>query len=241
MNYFYAPPDSWNEGQSSATIEGQEARHIAQVLRYQTGDRICVSDGEGSRFECEISEIGKKHVRIVRLSSTFQPAPAVKKVMALGSIKKRDRLEFAVEKAVELDAWEICLFNADHSERSKLKRDRLEAVVRSAFKQCGRFYLPKLVVFESLDEVLNYYTGYQAYMAHLNKLTGQRVDKIVLADKSLLLVGPEGGFSEREVRLNAEYKGIFVELGLHRLRAETAVTAFLSNFLFTTEAANSSH
>ncbi len=240
MNYFYAPPEAWNEDQSAATIEGQEARHIAQVLRHKTGDRIYVSDGEGSRFECEISEAGKKYVRVKSLSRTVQPKPAVSKVIALGSVKKRDRLEFAVEKAVELDAWEVCLFNADHSERSRLKRDRLEAVIASAFKQCGRFWLPQLVILDSLDEVLSYYREYQPYMAHLSNGAGQRVDKLAPAPKSLLLVGPEGGFSERELSLNEEHKGIFVELGLHRLRAETAVTAFLSNFLFTSEAGRDS-
>lgn len=229
MNYFYAPPQDWDDD-SSVDIKGQEAVHITKVLRYKEGDRVQVADGIGNHYVCEITSFSNKSVQISTIKKAYHEPPAIKKILALGAIKKRDRLEFAVEKAVELDAWEICIFNADHSERSKLNKERLKALTISAFKQCGRFYLPKLIILNSLDEVFDHYSDHHSQMAYLGEEVVQLPQKLT-SENNLLLVGPEGGFSEREAQLNKQYNGSFVTLGENRLRAETAVAGFLSQYI----------
>lgn len=229
MNYFYAPHQNW-ENDESVEIKEQEAQHISKVLRHKEGDEILVADGVGNRCECVITSISKRSISANIVRKTHREAPSIKKVLGLGAIKKRDRLEFAIEKAVELDAWEICVFNADHSERSKLNEERLHTLIISAFKQCGRFYLPGLVVLNSLDQVFERYSEHISFMAYLGEEDIQPPQKLS-SEYNLLLVGPEGGFSEREAQLNKQHNGRFVSLGENRLRAETAVIAFLSQYL----------
>jgi len=231
MNFFYAPPQNWKDDRSEVEITDQEAIHISKVLRNTVGDQIYVADGVGNRSKCEITNISKKSVQLKVLETISEKEPATKKVIAFGAIKKRDRLEFAIEKAVELDAWEICVFDADHSERSRLNEERLQTQIVSAFKQSGRFYLPELVIKRSLDEVLEQYKEHSILMAYLGE---EEVDTPTqLADsENLLLVGPEGGFSKREAELAKSKGARFISLGKNRLRAETAVVTFLSQFIF---------
>ncbi|MBO6621694.1 MAG: 16S rRNA (uracil(1498)-N(3))-methyltransferase [Balneola sp.] len=231
MNFFYAPPENWKDDRSEVEITGQEAIHISKVLRNKVGDQAFVVDGIGNRSKCEITDISKKSVQLKVLETNSQNEPTTKKVMAFGAIKKRDRLEFAIEKAVELDVWEICVFDADHSERSRLNEDRLHTQIVSAFKQSGRFYLPKLVIKRSLDEVLEQYKEHSILMAYLGDEEAESPNQLTDSE-NLLLVGPEGGFSKREADFAKSNGAQFFTLGKNRLRAETAVVAFLSQFLF---------
>lgn len=232
MNFFYVSQECWNKDRTIVEIKDQEAAHISKVLRYKVGDEIFVADGEGNRSKCEITDNSKRSIVASVLETVSQTEPTIKKVMAFGAIKKRDRLEFAIEKAVELDAWEICVFDADHSERSRLNKDRLHTQIVSAFKQSGRYFLPKLVIKSSLDEVLDHYSDHATMMAYLGDEESGNPEKLTDTN-NLLLVGPEGGFSKREADLTKSNGGKFVSLGAHRLRVETAVVAFLSQYLNT--------
>jgi 16S rRNA (uracil1498-N3)-methyltransferase len=231
MNFFYAPPENWKNDRSEVEITDQEAIHISKVLRNKVGDQVYVVDGIGNQSKCEITDISKKSVQLKVLETSSQEEPTTKKVMAFGAIKKRDRLEFAIEKAVELDAWEICVFDADHSERSRLNEERLQTQIVSAFKQSGRFFLPKLVIKRSLDEVLEQYKEHSILMAYLGEEEADIPSELKVSE-NLLLVGPEGGFSKREAELAKSNGAQYITLGKNRLRAETAVVAFLSYYLF---------
>lgn len=228
-NIFYTHPK--NIIGNRLELVGQEARHAAKVLRYDIGDDLFAADGKGNLYQTEIISITKKSV-LAEIKKTESVAePEIKKVLALGAIKKRDRLEFAVEKAVELGAWEICVFNADHSERSKINEDRLESIVLSAFKQSKRRWLPQVVYLDSLEEVLKHYEAHHPVIAHVEASTQK--PKALTNPENLLLVGPEGGFSDREVDLVKQKNPDIMTLGANRLRVETAVAAMLSQYLFT--------
>jgi len=230
MEYlFYIPEDGLKE-KGRVRITGQEAQHIHRVLRHQPGDEILTGDGNGTHFRCRITETSKKEIQAEILEKEYVSPPESKKVAALGTIKKRDRLEFAVEKATELGVWEICLFDADHSERSRINEQRLRAVILSAFKQSKRFWLPTLRIVNSLGEVLAAYPNHETLMAHQHPAA---VKEVTLKDSKdlLLLTGPEGGFSEREVELATSKEAKLYSLGSHRLRAETALVALLSRFI----------
>ncbi len=211
-------------------LTGQEARHAAKVLRYNVGDKLYVSDGKGNLYTTNITAISKSSVAAEIQETVSEPEPEIKKVLAFGAIKKRDRLEFAVEKAVELGAWEICIFHADHSERSKINQDRLQSIALSAFKQSKRRWLPKITYLDSIEEVLNHYQAYRPIVAHVE--SNVKKPSKLISQKSLLLVGPEGGFSDRELKVVEDNKAEFISLGKNRLRAETAVVAILSTYLF---------
>lgn len=229
MEYlFYTHPDQIHES-GWLEIEGQEAAHILKSLRFRSGDKIMVADGAGNHYRCEIADTAKNSLRCKVMEVLTLPEPEVKKILCLGVIKKRDRLEFAIEKAVELGAAEICLFESDHTERSRVNKERVQKLVLSAFKQSKRAWLPDVVYKSSLDEVLSYYSGYTAYMAAVG------ADGILETDASsglnIFLVGPEGGFSDREVALAQEKDVQLVSLGPYRLRAETAALTVLARLI----------
>lgn len=232
MNIFYAEPEKVSN--SHFMLEGQEAHHASKVLRLRTGDEIYATDGRGARFKGNVEGIGKHSVSASIIYKETVPKPVPEKVLAMGIIKKRDRMEFAIEKAVELGASEIVLFDSHHSEKNKIKADRLRIIMISAMKQSMRSWLPELGILKSLDEVLHNYGGHKILMAH--EQTGfdtEKADSIAPpADKKLLLlVGPEGGFSDGEVELAKKHNAEMISLGKFRLRTETAAIAFLSRFL----------
>lgn len=229
MDFFYAPPEQWLQN-SSVEITGQEARHILKVLRYGEGDSIYVADGAGRIAACIITGTTKNTLTAEVKNLELKPESFPKKVLAAGLIKVRERFDFAVEKAVELGADEICIFVADHSQRKSFNIEKTAQHIISAFKQSGRFWLPELLVKKSLDEVLAHYRGFDIIMAHEKTETSSRPEKLL--NSGLLLVGPEGGFSEREVLLAEQNGGQLVSLGNNRLRAETAVAALLAQYLF---------
>jgi 16S rRNA (uracil1498-N3)-methyltransferase len=227
-NVFYTDPKNIVAGRLELT--GQEARHASKVLRFEPGDELYASDGKGNLYKTIVLTATKNAVLAEIQNTQFETEPATKKVIAFGAIKKRDRLEFAVEKAVELDAWQICIFDADHSERSRINESRLQSIAVSAFKQSKRKWLPEIVILDSLDEVLKQYSNHHLITAHITERPVQ--PKALPQKENLLLVGPEGGFSEREIDLCKGKGSDFISLGKNRLRADTAVTAMLSQFLF---------
>ncbi|WP_421775096.1 RsmE family RNA methyltransferase [Gracilimonas sp.] len=229
-NVFFTHPE--HVSANRLELVDQEATHASKVLRFKVGDELYASDGRGNLYTTQVSSISKKSVLADILETDYDPEPTIKKVLVFGAIKKRDRLEFAVEKAVELGAWEICIFNADHSERSRINEDRLQSIVLSAFKQSKRRWLPEVTYQNSMDEVFEYYPKYHSMMAHVEADTHHPEN--LSYNKNLLLIGPEGGFSAREVELAKKKNTQMISLGKNRLRAETAALALLSQFLFTT-------
>lgn len=230
MNIFFAPPEQINESQIELTE--QEAHHASRVLRYSEGENITVVDGRGGWYTGHITRINRNSVQIAVVEKREVALDAPRLALGMGIIKKRDRQEFAVEKAVELGASQIVLFQSQHTEKSKVRTNRLEMIALSAMKQSMRTWLPEIKVAGSLEECMDLFSGYQLLIAH-EKLDGTVGVKKDYSDDQglLLLVGPEGGFSEEEVVAAHNRGAERVSLGSHRLRAETAVVAMLSQFL----------
>lgn len=232
MNVFYV--DAGNVTPTAFELTGQEAMHAAKVLRVRPGDEIYATDGEGNQFTGIVSAVGRNSISVSITQKEEIPKPMPEKVLAMGIIKKRDRLEFAVEKAVELGATEIVLFDSEHSEKAKIREDRLQAIAISAMKQSMRSWLPKIILMKSLEEVLQTYSSHRTLMAHEQVgFEAGKADEFENSDeeKLLLLTGPEGGFSDKEVELARKNNAEVISLGKYRLRAETAAVAFLSRFI----------
>lgn len=229
MNIFYAPPDQILENRLK--LSGREARHAAKVLRYRRGDKITVVDGMGGWYEGKISQIGDQKVEVHIISSQQRPPVSPNTAVAMGIIKKRDRLEFAVEKAVELGAAEIAIFRGDHSVKQNVRLDRLKSTAISAMKQSLQAWLPGVRAFSTLNGLMEHYSGYTIRAAHKSGkkfLAGKPTSD---GDDFLLVTGPEGDFSSEELQLLQKQKTKFISLGKRRLRAETAAITFLNSFL----------
>lgn len=227
MNIFYAPPAQVSD--HVIELKGQEAAHAIKALRYKKGDAISVVDGQGGWYEGEVALVAKNRLQVAVHHSEKQTGHLPSLSLALGIIKKRDRLEFAVEKAVELGAGEIILFRGDHSVKQNVRVDRLESIILSAMKQSLQSWLPSLHVFTSLQDVTNRYSSHKYLVAHQQ---GERLSAAGYPsdqkERYLLFVGPEGGLSDKELACLKERGGQLVRLNSNRLRAETAAVSFLS-------------
>lgn len=231
MNIFYAPPSQISNG--FAELRDQEAIHASKVMRAHEGDRLVIVDGAGGRYQGPIQRITNKSVQVKIEDKEKIAAPDPTLILGMGIIKKRDRLEFAVEKAVELGAAHICLFRSDHSIKENVRIDRLETKALSAMKQSLRAWLPEISFYQSFEELLNAFPDAEYLAAHEEVDAKENAGYTIkdINGKLLLLVGPEGGFSTRELDLLKEKDAELVSLGSNRLRTETAAIAFLSQFL----------
>ncbi|MEX0927770.1 MAG: RsmE family RNA methyltransferase [Balneolales bacterium] len=226
MNLFYTQPEKVQEHR--LTITGDEARHVIRVLRFKTGDPITVTDGKGNRYEGRIESSASHHIS-VSIENHSSEAKPYDLILALGIIKNRQRLEFAVEKAVELGATEVILFKSTHSERQKVNLDRLQAIALSAMKQSLRSYLPPVVFKKSLGDAISGHSSHDLIVGH-EKQKSRSPAFFELNKNHLVLIGPEGGFSDEEIHFLTEKRAAIVSLGKYRLRSETAAAALLSRF-----------
>jgi 16S rRNA (uracil1498-N3)-methyltransferase len=228
MNLFYVHPEDLKDNQFR--LHGQEAHHASRVLRLNIGDEIHLTDGQGNLIRGKIGQITRNEVNGSISHIDKAEKQRAELILALGVIKKRDRLEFAVEKAVELGVSKIILFRSEHTEKSPLKLNRLELIAQSAMKQSLRCYLPQLIYADSLSELLQEKYDH-IYIAHEKADPERKPANIPDSGSILLLIGPEGGFSEQEVQEVLDKGGRMVSLGKHRLRAETAAITLISYFI----------
>jgi 16S rRNA (uracil1498-N3)-methyltransferase len=218
--------DPIHPGASQVTLSESESHHAIRVLRLTSGDHIECFDGNGHQLTAVIQDPHPKrtHCAITK-SVVMPPEPGHDLVLAVGLIKTHDRLEFILEKATEIGVDAIWLFVADHSEKAKVREDKLLAYLIGAAKQSKRAYVPKLKLFSSLDAVLAEVAGRRIIIAHEKADRDQILTAVV--GPGLLLVGPEGGFSDREVNLATSKGADMVTLGAFRLRTETAALSLL--------------
>ena len=226
MQLFYFPTVTGDF--ETIELRGDEVHHISKVLRHKTGDQIHFTNGTGTLFKVELTHVSGKSLTCKRIESKSYPNPYFSSIsLALGIIKQRDRLEFAIEKAVEIGVGRIILFNADRSERSNIKESRIQSIIEAAMKQSLQVYLPELVVSGSLDEVLKQNFG-RPLVAHEQVQESQSIGELITEKSVVLFVGPEGGFSEGEITLFNRQSATVIGLGDNRLRAETASLVFLT-------------
>lgn len=219
MHIFYTP-DILTEMQ----LPDEEAQHCVRVLRMTEGDEILLTDGKGSFYRALIRTAHPKHCK-VEIVETITPDPLwkVNIEVAVAPTKNMDRMEWFTEKATEIGIDKIIPILCDHSERKALKEERLEKIAVSAMKQSMKPVLPEIQSLTPFDKVVSAHFDGQKFIAHCYK-----EDKTELKDayqkgsNVLVLIGPEGDFSEKEVEKAIQNGFIPVSLGRSRLRTETA-------------------
>lgn len=227
MNQFYAPPDQFA---GNLVILGEdEARHIIKVLRYKEGDELIITDGVGNRYQTVIEKLTKRNLHC-KILSTEKGSPQPKRVLVLGYIRQRQRLEWAIEKCTETGITDFVICHTFHSEPGKVKLERLNQIAVAAMKQSGRVYLPEVHSAKNLKVALEMTQDLHRIVAHEKVDEQQRVSDSIDKDLSLW-VGPEGGFSEDEISELLKEDAELISLGSYRLRAETAAVVLSAKFL----------
>ncbi|WKN42516.1 16S rRNA (uracil(1498)-N(3))-methyltransferase [Tunicatimonas pelagia] len=202
----------------------EESRHCAKVLRLRPNDTITVVDGKGTYYQSVIQETSPKRCTFSIVRQQHQAAFPYSIHLLIAPTKNLDRTEWMVEKLTEIGVDSIQFVECDYSERRVLKLERLQRKAVSAMKQSGRALLPALVEIHPLTSgQLQLPADSSKFIAHIDENHHQPLSKLATTHTSyVLLVGPEGGFSPREITWATEQNFQMVSLGQYRLRTETA-------------------
>jgi len=205
------------------TFDKEESKHIVKVLRKTEGDSTFITNGLGNLFISEISIASDKkcEIKINEVQSFDKPEHYLH--IAVAPTKMNDRLEWFLEKATEIGIQEITPIICEHSERKVYKTDRAEKIVQSAMKQSLQYYLPKINEPVSFKDFIQKANADNKFIAHCVESERKSLkDCIEPKQDYLILIGPEGDFSEKEIELALANNYQAVLLGNTRLRTETA-------------------
>lgn len=224
MIQFYAPDIA-----STLTLPESDSRHAVKVLRMTEGDTLQAIDGCGLLYTCRLVEAHPKRAAVEIIESRLQPLPwAQQLTVAVAPTKHMDRMEWMVEKLVEIGVNRIVPLLCRHSERKELKPERLRKIAVSAMKQSLKSALPTIEEMTPIKTFLNEPSGgTDRYIAYCDR----NIERRLLAKTyrplrdSTILIGPEGDFSPEEVSAALSAGYIPVSLGDCRLRTETAAVS----------------
>lgn len=229
MTQFYAP-----DIETTGLLPEDESLHCCRVLRKQAGDEIYVVDGKGGRYLCRITDPHPKHTAVEIIETEKETAPDSLLTLAVAPTKSSDRMEWLVEKAVELGVGRIVMLKCDRSERKNVKPERLKKVMVAAMKQSLRSRLPEvtdMIPFDKfMDETKDIEEKFFGYCSD-EYPRREFVKEYKPGREVVVMIGPEGDFSPREVELAVKNGYVPVTFGPNRLRTETAAlfaVAFVS-------------
>ena len=220
MNLFLAE----DIGDSSGYLNTEESHHASRVLRLSPGDELLVTEGKGIIYRASIVELHKKRLHF-RVNDTYREEIQPQKLhLAVAPTKSNDRFEFFLEKATELGVSRLTPIICSNSERKVYKSERGRKVVQSAAKQSLSCWWPNLDDQRNFKEFIKDESlDMPRYIAFCGD--GEKVDlrpKLPEMEKALVLIGPEGDFSEQEIEFALEHGFQLASLGKKRLRTETA-------------------
>jgi len=229
MELFYADPAQITD--SEITLDSFERKHVLQSLRKSSGDELFVTDGQGTLFRTKLIQ-DKPLLKLNILSSEKKDPSLPVAALAVGYIRPA-RLDFIFEKGTELGVSEFFLIRTRYANYFSENIHRYEKIMRQALKQSQQFYLPKIRTFSSLEKFIEQISPYSGKIAAIDASYSSLLQKIFEFDRDsstsfLYIVGPEGGFSQDEIKLLNDSAFIPVSLGSNRLRAETAAISGIS-------------
>jgi 16S rRNA (uracil1498-N3)-methyltransferase len=221
MAIFYEPQILQN-----LQLNEEESRHAIKVLRLAVGDILQVVDGYGHQYETQLVEAHEKRCKVHILSEKKEEPRDFYLHLAIAPTKNMDRMEWMLEKCVEIGVEEVSFLETRYSERRELKLARLEKIAVSAMKQSQKARLPQmnpLLKWKSfLEKTKSQCSDYQKFIAHLNDDRRALFAETIPQRKYLVLIGPEGDFSTDEIQQALAAGFGPVTLGESRLRTETA-------------------
>ncbi len=219
MIQFYSP-----DIEATGILPETESGHCCRVLRMKEGDKIFVTDGKGHRFECVILDAHPKHTAVEILTmEEIHPWWGFQLELCVAPSKNADRMEWLVEKAVEIGVDRIILMKCARSERKTLRTDRLEKIAISAMNQSlktNKTIIEGPVPFK--DIVSDCFDGFKCMGYCDDAYPLRSFSEEYKGGNVRIMIGPEGDFSPEEVEMAVKHGYLPVTFGGSRLRLETA-------------------
>jgi 16S rRNA (uracil1498-N3)-methyltransferase len=219
LPYFYEE----NIQQSTHILSEETSKHCVQVLRLKAGSQLQLTNGKGDLFTAAITKADKKNCEARIEAMGYEPRAMSNVSIAISLLKNPSRLEWFMEKATEIGVHEIVPLICEHTEKQNFRCDRMHNILVSAMLQSRQTWLPELQQLKKFSAFINEDFNGLKLIAHcaeaekklLNALINQHTGK-------LILIGPEGDFSNVEIESALQKNFIPVTLGDTRLRTETA-------------------
>lgn len=240
MSRFFVLPQQIDG--STIRIEGGDAQHIGKVLRLNVGDNITICDGAGNDYQAEICRIEKNEVLSQIISQAKADTEPQLRVVLYQGIPKASKMDFVIQKAVELGAMEIVPVITKRSvvkldaKSAKGKVERWNKIAAEASKQCNRAVIPSVAPVAKLDEALSHMQQQELKLVpyEAEEKTGLRdvLEQNPHVSSVGILIGPEGGFDQAEIEKAREAGLLPVRLGRRILRTETAPLAVISALMY---------
>ena len=248
MHHFFVNPEQVEDG--LIRITGSDVNHIKNVLRIRQGEEMLVSDGTGRDYLCQAAEIAGQEVTVRILETEEEGRELPSRIWLFQGLPKSDKMEFIIQKAVELGAAGIVPVSTRNTvvrldqKKEEAKVKRWQAIAESAAKQSKRSLVPRVSGIMTLKEAFDYVEsqGFSVRLIPYEHEAGMDGTKTELdaagpGQDIAVFIGPEGGFDEREIEL-ALSKGVRpISLGRRILRTETAGLALLSVLMMRLEGA----
>ena len=222
-----------------ATVEGSEAVHLCRVMRIKSGDEVILCDNSGFDYRAVAKDVNEKLITFDIIEKTKNAAEPTKSLTVYMALPKSDKLEFIVQKACELGAKKLVPFVsefcvAQKSKKEDSKKARLAKISAEAAKQCGRSTPMEIGDTLTFKQLLG-----EICANDINLFFYEHADmplaKVDFADRQNVgvIIGSEGGFSEKECALLGEKGAVTISLGKRILRCETAAVSAITLAMYT--------
>lgn len=228
-------------------IEGGDVNHLRNVLRANLGEKIqiCIIDIK-KNYICEIKEIQKKYIKCKIIEEKESEQEPTVKVSILQGLPKAEKMEFIIQKSVELGAYDVTPVEMSRSvvklnENNKIKKiQRWRKIAEVASKQCKRDIIPEVKDIKNIKQICNLINEYDilfvAYENEKNTKLKEELKKLKNSDKKdlkiAILIGPEGGITEQEIDELQKKGAKVITLGKRILRTETVALTILSVIMY---------
>ena len=208
---------------SSGILGPEESRHAIKVLRLESGATIELTDGKGNLYQARLTEADTRQCAFKIMHVNSVPVRNFSIHVAIAPTKHADRMEWMVEKCVEIGIEKISFLRCKTSERKTISMERLNKIIVSAIKQSRQAWLPALSEMTPFGKFIEDCTASQKFIATVDEDNPNHLAQMASPQKDyVVLIGPEGDFTKDEIGLAISQGFLMAGLGPNRLRTETA-------------------
>ena len=204
-------------------LSEESSKHVVQVLRMKEGEEINITNGKGDLLISSIVIANKRKTEVTITNRISFPKPNQKIAIAISPVKNNNRFEWFLEKATEIGVSEIIPLICNRTEKNSMKMERMHNIMISAMLQSRQVWVPELketVQFAEIVKAIGYQQKFIAHCCDSEKKSLKDFDNGT--PSRIILIGPEGDFTENEITAAGQNNFIPVSLGETRLRTETA-------------------